>query len=171
VKLEMITESPSKELTDIYQTATSTNGNGNGNGKGVENHSPDETTTTTKNTVIESKGDGGPGLDARKADIEGMGSQEKGEKVGSGDTTHTPNSMVYDPSTSTSNSGSKSSTTKEGSGSGSGRHPSTLLGSEHIPLLKEAFDLRPAEVLDITRAVEQADLRAKAADRRGAKAE
>jgi citrate lyase beta subunit len=41
-----------------------------------------------------------------------------------------------------------------------------MLSPAQIPLLKEVFDLRPGEVLDVTRAVEQADLRAKAIDRR-----
>jgi hypothetical protein len=146
----MITESPSKELTKIYQstpTATSKQG-------GVENHSPDE--TTTSKPIIESKGDGGPGLNQVKSEIEGMNPQEKGEKVGSGDTTATPKSMVYDPSSTT----QTQDETKKNE-----RHPSLLITTEQIPELQKTFDLRPAEVLDITRAVEQADLRAKAADR------
>jgi hypothetical protein len=145
----MITESPSKELTKIYESTPTSSSK-----QGVENHSPDE--TSTSKPIIESKGDGGPGLNAVKSEIEGMNPQEKGEKVGSGDGTHTPKSMVYDPSS--------SSTTKDEPKEG-GRHPSLLITSEQIPELQKTFDLRPAEVLDITRAVEQADLRAKAADR------
>jgi hypothetical protein len=145
----MITESPSKELTKIYESTPTSSSK-----QGVENHSPDE--TSTSKPIIESKGDGGPGLNAVKAEIEGMNPQEKGEKVGSGDTTATPKSMVYDPKS--------SSTTKDEPKEG-GRHPSLLITSEQIPELQKTFDLRPAEVLDITRAVEQADLRAKAADR------
>lgn len=149
----MITESPSKELTKIYEsTPTTTQGTTTKQGE-VENHSPDE--TTTSKPIIESKGDGGPGLNEVKAEIEGMNPQEKGEKVGSGDGTHTPKSMVYDPSSNT-----RKDEPKEG-----GRHPSLLITTEQIPELQKTFDLRPAEVLDITRAVEQADLRAKAADR------
>jgi hypothetical protein len=146
----MITESPSKELTKIYESTPTSPSK-----QGVENHSPDE--TSTSKPIIESKGDGGPGLNAVKSEIEGMNPQEKGEKVGSGDTTATPKSMVYDPSSS---SKTQDSEPKEG-----GRHPSLLITSEQIPELQKTFDLRPAEVLDITRAVEQADLRAKAADR------
>jgi hypothetical protein len=145
----MITESPSKELTKIYESTPTSSSK-----QGVENHSPDE--TSTSKPIIESKGDGGPGLNAVKSEIEGMNPQEKGEKVGSGDTTATPKSMVYDPKS--------SSTTKDEAKEG-GRHPSLLITSEQIPELQKTFDLRPAEVLDITRAVEQADLRAKAADR------
>ena len=146
----MITESPSKELTKIYESSSK---QGTAKKGEVENHSPDE--TTTSKPIIESKGDGGPGLNAVKSQIEGMNPQEKGEKVGSGDGTHTPKSMVYDPS---------SNTTKDEPKEG-GRHPSLLITTEQIPELQKTFDLRPAEVLDITRAVEQADLRAKAADR------
>lgn len=147
----MITESPSKELTKIYESTPTSSSK-----QGVENHSPDE--TSTSKPIIESKGDGGPGLNAVKSEIEGMNPQEKGEKVGSGDTTATPKSMVYDPSS------SSSTTTKDEPKEG-GRHPSLLITTEQIPELQKTFDLRPAEVLDITRAVEQADLRAKAADR------
>ena len=150
----MITESPSKELTKIYESSSKQGFSKEGE---VENHSPDE--TTTSKPIIESKGDGGPGLNAVKSQIEGMNPQEKGEKVGSGDTTATPKSMVYDPSSSSSTS-TKDETPKEGV-----RHPSLLITTEQIPELQKTFDLRPAEVLDITRAVEQADLRAKAADR------
>jgi hypothetical protein len=151
----MITESPSKELTKIYESTPTTSTAATKGGE-VENHSPDE--TSTSKPIIESKGDGGPGLNAVKSEIQGMNPQEKGEKVGSGDTTATPKSMVYDPSS------SSSSTTKDEPKEGE-RHPSLLITSEQIPELQKTFDLRPAEVLDITRAVEQADLRAKAADR------
>jgi len=159
----MISESPSKELTDIYSSVSATgSANANGNGRGIENHSPDETTTTSSSKVVEteSKGDGGPRLGEVKKQIEGMNPQEKGEKVGSGDGTHTPQSMVYDPSTSTSTSQTNTSNNKEE------RHHSLLITSEQIPTLQQTFDLRPAEILDITRAIEQADLRAKATDRR-----
>jgi hypothetical protein len=145
----MITESPSKELTKIYESTPTSSSK-----QGVENHSPDE--TSTSKPIIESKGDGGPGLNAVKSEIEGMNPQEKGEKVGSGDTTATPKSMVYDP---------KSSSTTRDEPKEGGRHSSLLITTEQIPELQKTFDLRPAEVLDITRAVEQADLRAKAADR------
>ena len=157
----MISESPSKELTDIYSSVFVSTGstNANGNGRGIENHSPDETTTSSSSET-ESKGDGGPRLGEVKKEIEGMNPQEKGEKVGSGDGTHTPQSMVYDPSTSTSTSQTNTSNNKEE------RHHSLLITSEQIPTLQQTFDLRPAEILDITRAIEQADLRAKATDRR-----
>jgi hypothetical protein len=145
----MITESPSKELTKIYESTPTSSSK-----QGVENHSPDE--TSTSKPIVESKGDGGPGLNAVKSEIEGMNPQEKGEKVGSGDTTATPKSMVYDP---------KSSSKTRDEPKEGGRHPSLLITTEQIPELQKTFDLRPAEVLDITRAVEQADLRAKAADR------
>jgi len=155
----MITESPSKELTKIYEsTPTTSLKQGSAKEGELENHSPDE--TSTSKPIVESKGDGGPGLNAVKAEIEVMNPQEKGEKVGSGDATATPKSMVYDPKSSSSSNTTKDESPKEG-----GRHPSLLITTEQIPELQKTFDLRPAEVLDITRAVEQADLRAKAADR------
>jgi hypothetical protein len=160
----MITEKPSKELTEVYASSGISS-----SPKGVENHSPDETHSTSTSSSGQESKDGGRGLNNPqvKEDIKGMSGQEKGEKVGSGDTTHTPDSMVYEPITN-----SSTTTTPEGeaplpkSGGVGVRHRSLLLSPSQIPLLKETFDLRPSEVLDITRAVEQADLRAKAIDRR-----
>jgi hypothetical protein len=80
--------------------------------------------------------------------------------------------MVYDPKTSKSSTLSESDAESEGEGKGKEtstlgiRHPSLLLTQAQIPLLQRTFDLRPAEIMDVTRAVEQADLRAKAIDRR-----
>ncbi|WVN86192.1 uncharacterized protein L203_101353 [Cryptococcus depauperatus CBS 7841] len=43
-------------------------------------------------------------------------------------------------------------------------HPSLLLSPSQIPILVKAFNLKPNEVVDITRAVEQADFRARKAE-------
>jgi len=157
----MIKESPSKELTEVYASSGISPAP-----KGVENHSPDETSTTSP--VKESKKDGGPGINDPKVqqEIGQMGEQEKGEKVGSGDTTITPQSMVYEPITTSSTTSTPEGDAPVSKPESGVRHPSLLLSTAQIPLLQKTFDLRPAEVLDITRAVEQADLRAKAVDRK-----
>ncbi|EIW68462.1 hypothetical protein TREMEDRAFT_32078, partial [Tremella mesenterica DSM 1558] len=54
---------------------------------------------------------------------------------------------------------------KEEKANNTSRHPSVLLSTEKISRLAETFHLRPQEIMDITRAVEQADLRAKAIDK------
>jgi hypothetical protein len=157
----MIKEAPSKELTDVYASSGISSA-----AKGVENHSPDE--TTSSGTTKESKKDGGPGINDSKVQhqIKDMGEQEKGETPGSGDTTITPESMVYEPITTSSTTSTPEGDAPVSKPTSGVRHPSLLLSTAQIPLLQKTFDLRPAEVLDITRAVEQADLRAKAVDRR-----
>lgn len=160
----MIHETPSKELTEVYKSRGIQIG-----AKGQEDHAPDQTSTES---TIGRQSEIGKQANQHGAEhakeVESMRAQEKGEKVGSGDTTATPVSMVYDPKT------SKSSTLPESDPESKGketptagvRHPSLLLTQAQIPLLQRTFDLRPAEIMDVTRAVEQADLRAKAIDRR-----
>lgn len=161
----MITEEPSKELTEVYRTRGTQIGE-----KGQEDHAPDQTTSAGLGGSVKTITEGGEHGGEHADEVGRMRGQEKGEKVGSGDTTSTPSSMIYDPksksesaseSTSTSTSTSTSATLAKGP-----RHPSLLLTLAQIPVLQRTLDLRPAEIMDITRAVEQADLRAKAIDRR-----
>jgi hypothetical protein len=167
----MIKEKPSNELTEVYASTGISPSNGTG-AKGIENHSPDETSTGDKISATSTGTSTGTGSGSaatteelgHKEEIGGMNPQEKGEKIGSGESTHTPQSMVYEPTP-----GTSTTTTSEGEApllKGGARHKSLMLSPTQIPLLKEVFDLRPGEVLDVTRAVEQADLRAKAIDRR-----
>lgn len=49
------------------------------------------------------------------------------------------------------------------------QHPSLLLSPSQIPLLAKTFALKANEVVDVTRAMEQADFRARKADQVEAK--
>lgn len=166
LKLEMIHETPSKELTEVYKTRGTQIGE-----KGQEDHAPDQTHTDSTGASVAGRSlKEGVDVDSKEGgehagEIGKMSPQEKGEKVGSGDTTATPQSMVYHPK-STPESSSTATTSESKKQGSSARHPSLLLTQAQIPLLQRTFDLRPAEIMDITRAVEQADLRAKAIDRR-----
>lgn len=182
VQLGMIKETPSKELTKVYASSGTPNTQARSQ-EGIENHSPDETSsaglkagTTSPNSTTDA---GKEEIQGKAAQISQMNPQEKGEKTGSGDTTATPDSMVYTPAPKTPTpdsmvyertSMSETISTPEGDAPATAKsgkkHESLLLSPAQIPVLKEMFDLRPGEVLDITRAVEQADLRAKAIDRR-----
>lgn len=155
----MIRETPSKDLSDVYASHGAQVGD-----KGTEDHAPDETSSSGINLGKETKGDGGPGLEAKG--VESMNPQEKGEKVGSGDTTATPKSMVYDPSSPSSTTESKDAVAPASQPTSGVRHPSLLLTHAQVPLLRRTFDLRPNEIMDINRAIDQADLRAKAIDRK-----
>ena len=70
------------------------------------------------------------------------------------DGTSTPKSMVYQ-------SEGESSTQSK---SPPARHPSMMIGLDQVQLLAKAFDVKQNEVMDVNRAVEQADLRAKKRD-------
>lgn len=145
-------------------------------GQGAEDHAPDQTHTGTASAS--SLGGSGelpkqltsePQLTSTTNDdqagiIQEMNPQEKGEKVGSGDTTHTPPSMIFEFQQPTPES-EVAPSLKPNSGL---KHPSLLLTLAQVPILQKTFELRPNEIMDITRAVEQADLRAKAIDRRNA---
>lgn len=163
LQLGMIRETPSAELTSVYAAHGMRIG-----AKGEEDHAPDETTSkgVKLGKTKESKGDGGAGSQAEAKEVEGMRPQEKGEKVGSGDTTATPESMVYRSASSSSSTDTAEKVAPTSKPTSGVRHPSLLLTHAQVPLLQRTFDLRPNEIMDINRAVDQADLRAKAIDRR-----
>jgi hypothetical protein len=175
----MIKETPSKELTKIYASSSSGTASPS-QGEGNENHSPDETSSAgvPPSTTTTNSGNGKSEIQGKKEEISQMNPQEKGEKAGSGDTTATPDSMVYEPTPSSTPDSmvyeptpfSETISTPDGDAPATAKsgkkHSSLMLSPAQIPVLQEVFDLRAGEVLDITRAVEQADLRAKAIDRK-----
>lgn len=178
VQMGMITEQPSKELTEVYASHGVKFAQ-----EGQTDHAPDETSSSSSSATTgsgsSSSGAAAAAAEEHTAKVEtlksavgDLGPQEKGEKVGSGDTTATPASLVYNPPPSSSSSSSTSNTegnTAPTSQPTSGvRHPSLLLTHAQVPLLQRTFDLRPNEIMDINRAIDQADLRAKAIDRRNA---
>lgn len=150
----MIVEKPSKELDAVYKA------------KGVvvappgsENKAPDSTASKGVTSISST----GKDVDTANAAAGELVKQAKGETPGAPDGTATPDSMVFDGKKESSPTPSTSATTGPAP-----RHPSLLLGTNQIPMLAKQFDLRPLEVLDVTRAVEQAGLRAKKIDQTNA---
>lgn len=152
LKLGMIVEKPSKKLDMVYKSRGVTVAL-----EGAENIAPDE---TFSEGVKLGKASGKGSVESTGGEAN-LASQAKGETPGAPDGTATPAGMVSDAG-------------KEGAG-GSGpsldplpAHPSLLLAPAQVPLLAKTFDFRPHEVIDVTRAVEQAELRAKAIDKANA---
>lgn len=174
----MIVEKPSKELDEVYASRGVSAGS-----EGKENMAPDQTQTPSS----KSSGQVSPSATVDKEESSQMASaastadlagQAKGENTGSTDGTTSPDTLIYEPASKTSPAStvSSSSSSSRGASDTTGntgpatkpgskiRHPSLLIGLDQIPLLVKAFDLRPYEVVDINRAVEQADKRAKERD-------
>ncbi|WRT68571.1 uncharacterized protein IL334_005549 [Kwoniella shivajii] len=195
LKHGLIVEKESEELTKVYSSKSSTSTLSVTDGKSGpnENHAPDETTSgnaNLKDLATGSTSSSTPSTSATRTSGE-LPKQAKGETSTSIDGTSTPSSLIHKPSTSTSSSSSSSSassesaTTKDeedltseekkteqpypspapGPITSKAQHPSLLLSPSQIPLLAKTFNLRPYEVMDITRAVEQADYRARKSDK------
>ncbi|ODO11069.1 hypothetical protein I350_01671 [Cryptococcus amylolentus CBS 6273] len=105
--------------------------------------------------------------------IEGGEAVSAGEKGGAVDVTSTPEEMISTSSTTEAepeetiahgNLGQPLPPPAPGPLSSPASHPSLLILPSQIQHLTEAFDLRANEVVDVTRAVEQADHRARAGD-------
>lgn len=145
----MIVEQPSKDLDAVYEA------------KGVvvapegsENSAPDSTVSGAKSpSSTKQKGQHETVEDAADELVK----QAKGE-TGAPDGTATPKSMVFDGK-------SEGKPTPASSSEPAPRHPSVLLATNQVPMLARKFDLRSLEVLDITRAVEQAGIRARRIDK------
>ena len=152
LKLGMIVEKPSKDLDAVYKSKGAVVAV-----EGAENIAPDETFTEGVK-LGKTTGKGYEVDDKVKQDGEKLVKQAKGEE-GAIDGTATPKSMVFE------SKGKESAGVLEDSSlNASARHPGVLLSLAHVPLLAKTFDFRPHEVIDVNRAVEQAELRARAAD-------
>ena len=160
----MIVESPSAELDEVYKSQGPIDGP-----TGGKDHAPDETSSEgVEKGKISEKGRVNEGVRDEGSDLP---EQAKGQGPAP-DGTSTPKSMVYSAS---SQGASASDTVLDAAGPAQSpttkkdtRHPAMLLSKEQIPALTKAMELRSNEVMDVTRAVEQADGRARAADRRDA---
>ncbi|OCF32730.1 hypothetical protein I317_02094 [Kwoniella heveanensis CBS 569] len=185
LKNGLIVEKEDKQLSEIYaKKAVSLLE------EGAENHAPDETTSRAEDGSSVKLGSLATSSDSQQQPsvVDGskeLNAQAKGETVGSADGTATPSSMVHQPSsspasasaTSSSSSSEKTSSAKTGTIeqpypspapgpiTSKAHHKSLLLSPSHIPLLAKTFNLRPNEVVDITRALEQADFRARKSDK------
>lgn len=151
LKLGMIVEKPSPELDEVYRST----GRG-ATEEGSEERAPDQTSSEgVKLGVVSEKARVQEG--AKSSGASELPEQAKGNGPAP-DGTSTPQSMIYQPAPAM-------SPTSAGGKTSSPRHPSVLLGLGQAPLLAKAFGLKPNEVMDVNRALEQADGRAKAADK------
>lgn len=152
LKMGMIVEQPSKELDRVYQSRGVTIAL-----EGAENIAPDE---TFSEGVKLGKASGKGSVDTASGEA-GLASQAKGEVPGAPDGTATPAEMVFDAGK---NEAADSKPTLDALPT----HPSLLLAPSQVPLLAKTFDFRPHEVIDVNRAVEQAEMRAQAIDKANA---
>ena len=168
LKMGMIVEKPSAELDKIYKSQGSIDGP-----TGGKDHAPDETSSEgVEKGKISEQGRVNEGVRDEASDLP---EQAKGQGAAP-DGTSTPKSMVYSATSKPSSEGaSASDTVMDAAGPAQSpttkkdtRHPAMLLSKEQIPELAKAMELRANEVMDVTRAVEQADGRARAADKRDA---
>ena len=161
----MIIETPSKDLDRVYEFK------GQHNQSGLENVAPDQTVSKDSSTSL-TKGDYQIPDEIIK-DGENLVAQAKGQD-GSIDGTATPKSMVYSPDHVESKDGQKdlqgkTLQVKQDSKGAIGiqpvaKHPSLLLKPNQVPLFAEIFHLKPLEIIDLDRAYEHADLRARKID-------
>ena len=159
LKLGIIVEKPSPELDEVYRSNGIIVGQ-----KGSEDHAPDQTSSDgIKRGEASEKSRGGEQEqgELRNEEAREMPEQAQG-KSSAPDGTTTPQSMIY-PASSPTTAGAGAKTTAP-------RHPSMLLGLGQAPLLAKAFGLKPNEMMDVKRAIEQADGRAMAADKAKAQA-
>lgn len=155
LKLGLIVETPSKDLDAIYAAVKPGSGASGKAIKGEENHAPDETSSegitagevlTEASKVVEKAGSEGE-----------LPAQAKGEAKTAPDGTATPASMVFNASSSLSSSTIKSSSPTSTHSTG------LLLTLDQVPKIADVFGLRQTEIMDVNRAVEQAEKRAHAA--------
>ena len=160
----MIKETPSKELDEVYSSTGVSPTPG-----GAENVAPD-TTATTKAPVTPEATSASAADNSSPDSTADIPSQAAG-KTGAPDGTATPPELVYKPEAAEKGPEVTEEKRKTSKAKTKIRHPSVLLSPGQITLMQKAFDLRPQEVMDITRAMEQADLRAKAIDKKNDESE
>jgi hypothetical protein len=163
LKLGMINEQPSKDLDAIYKSQSQSQSQGIEGGSTTANvdHAPDETSSEG----VKLGEDGESIKDLAKSGVD-VGKLDKAEGIDKGtgpapDGTSTPKSLVYDPSASPPTSTPAQTSSSSNSSKPDGTHPSLLIRPTQVPSLAQAFNLRPNEVIDVTRAIEQAEMRAR----------
>nr|XP_031863986.1 uncharacterized protein CI109_000630 [Kwoniella shandongensis]KAA5531058.1 hypothetical protein CI109_000630 [Kwoniella shandongensis] len=162
LKAGLIVEKENKQLGDIYAAKAA-------------NEAPDATSTpsgtSSGSSLTTNKGDE---QDLTGSSAKSLSPQAKGLGGAAPDGTATPSSLVYrsTPPTSDPSLKAKTGTIEQpapapapGPITSKAQHPSLLLSPSQIPQLAKTFNLRPYEVMDITRAVEQADFRARRTDK------
>ncbi|WWC71406.1 uncharacterized protein I206_105361 [Kwoniella pini CBS 10737] len=172
----LIVEKESKELSEVYATKPSSIESGKN-----ENKAPDETSSQGVN--LEKLSTNHVDTMNTNGGAENLSAQSKGETEGAIDGTSTPDSLLHKPSSTTTTTTTSTSTKEKEESSdkksiqqpypapapgpitSKASHPSLLLSPSQIPLLATTFNLKPLEIMDVTRAVEQADYRARTADK------
>ncbi len=154
LKLGFIVEKPSPELDEIYRSRGVVVGE-----EGSEDHAPDQTSSEgVKLGKVSGNRTEQKGGEVKMDGVREMPDQAKGREPAP-DGTSTPPSMMYQPKGSTSTTATAKIETP------SPRHPSMLLGLGQAKVLAKTFGLKSNEATDLNRAVEQAELRARAADK------
>ncbi|WVF67522.1 hypothetical protein IAT40_002278 [Kwoniella sp. CBS 6097] len=198
LKNGLIVEKEDKQLTEIYaKKAVSSLEEGGENRAPDETTSKAEDGSAVKLGSLGTGVAASSSEPTASSDSKNLTPQAKGETVGSPDGTATPSSMVHQSSSSSTSSSSSSSTASSSSSenekktstaktgtieqpfpapapgpiTSKAHHKSLLLSPSHIPLLAKTFNLRPNEIVDITRALEQADFRARKSDKEKAEKE
>lgn len=162
LKLGMITEKPSDALNDIYSAKISSAP------PGSENVAPDVTRAPLPSDKEPKKGGSpGPADASTPLAAAGLPGQAKGEVVGGGDGTATPEALIYNPGEEAKAAAKEAADEKAASGepAPAARYPGMMIITGQIPALERAFDLREQECIDIERAIEQADHRAREAEK------
>ncbi|ORX38330.1 mitochondrial K+-H+ exchange-related-domain-containing protein [Kockovaella imperatae] len=158
LKLGMIKEQTSEELTKVYASKGQVVPE-----PGSENRAPDQTFSETSVSIKSSSTTTtSPDGTHEAQSTEKIPSQAKGAGPAP-DGTSTPESMVFSPPQ---NSTDKPTTGSTPRPTPAPRHPSLLLSPSQVPLLAKTFDIKGQELMDVVRAVEQADGRAWAADKK-----
>jgi hypothetical protein len=163
----MIKEKASPALNDVYHSTGIVVP-----AEGEENSAPDST-FTPKSAITGGVGavPGGASASAgtgKSAKATSIPDQATGETSTSTDGTTTPSDMIHPTAKASSSSSSTSDTASATSlPPPTPRHPSLLLTWNQVPLLAKTFDLHPAELIDINRAVQQAESRLRKLDEAG----
>jgi hypothetical protein len=152
LKLGMIVEKPSEQLDEIYTSQGVVVGP-----EGSENVAPD---TTSSEGV--KKGARGPikGAPATTAVAEETSAEGKEEIAP--DATTTPAAQVFHAQAEKHKHGKHDSPHADPTV----RPPGLLLGKNQVPLLSRAFSLKSNEIVDVNRAVEQAEARLRAVEQK-----
>lgn len=162
LKLGMITEKPSAQLDDIYRSKVPSAA------RGSENMAPDNTRASRPNEEPPIKGGApGPADTASASAAAPLPAQAKGEIAGAGDGTATPEQLIFNPGPEAKAAAKEEADEKAAAGepTPAARYPGMMIITGQIPALERDFDLREQECIDIQRAIEQADHRAREAEK------
>lgn len=158
----MITEKPSQALDDIYSSKVSSAP------RGSENSAPDNTRAPRANEEpAKTGGSPGPADTTTPLAAAPLAGQAKGEVIGGGDGTATPESLIFNPGKEAKEAAKEQADEKATAGepTPAPRYPGMMIITGQIPALEKDFDLREQECVDIQRAIEQADRRAREAEK------